>query len=111
MFDEWGWALKRLVELVNTGQSDAALQEGETVRRLYPEYVQDANAYEFLSKIKNAKGDKAGAMAVLIDYQKFGGSNPTTLKTLASLQEEMGRTRDAAATLDAINQIYPVNDS
>jgi cellulose synthase operon protein C len=109
-FDEWRTGLKHLVELVNSGQSEAALEVGETVRRLYPEYVQDANAYEFLAEIKSAKGDKAGAMAVLIDYRHFGGSNPTTLKKLASLQEEMGRPRDAAATLDAINEIYPVND-
>jgi tetratricopeptide (TPR) repeat protein len=109
-FDEWRTGLKHLVELVNSGQSDAALEVGEAVRRLYPEYVQDANAYEFLAEIKSAKGDKAGAMAVLVDYQKFGGSSPTTLKKLASLQEEAGRARDAAATLDAINAIYPVND-
>jgi tetratricopeptide (TPR) repeat protein len=109
-FDEWRAGLKHLVELVKGNQPDAALQEGEAVRRLYPEYVQDANAYEFLAEIKSAKGDKAGAMAMLADYQKFGGSNPAALKKLASLQEELGRDRDAAATLDAINQIYPVND-
>jgi tetratricopeptide (TPR) repeat protein len=109
-FDEWRTGLKHLVELVKSGQSDAALEEGEAVRRLYPEYVHDANAYEFIAEIKSAKGDKAGAMAVLVDYQKFGGSNPAALKTLASLQEELGRPRDAAATLDAINNIYPVND-
>jgi tetratricopeptide (TPR) repeat protein len=109
-FDEWRTGLKHLVELVNSGQLDSALQEGETVRRLYPEYVQDANTYEFLAEIKAARGDKSGAVAVLLDYRKFGGSNPATLKKLASLQEEMGQTRDAAATLDAINEIYPVND-
>ena len=109
-FDEWRTGLRHLVELVNAGQSDAALQEGETVRRLYPEYVQDANAYEFLAQLKIAKGDKAGAIAVLVDYQKFGGSSPATLKQLASLQEAQGQTREAAATLDAINEIYPVND-
>ena len=109
-FDEWRTGLRHLVELVNAGQSDAALQEGETVRRLYPEYVQDANAYEFLAQLKIAKGDKAGALAVLVDYQKFGGSSPTTLKQLASLQEDHGKMREAAATLDAINEIYPVND-
>jgi tetratricopeptide (TPR) repeat protein len=109
-FDEWRTGLKHLVELVGSGQSDAALEEGETVRRLYPEYVQDANAYEFLAQIKAAKGDKPGAMAVLADYQKYGGSNPATLKTLASLQEGVGQTREAAATLDAINDIYPVGD-
>jgi tetratricopeptide (TPR) repeat protein len=109
-FDEWRTGLKHLVELVSSGQSDAALVEGEAVRRLYPEYVQDANAYELLAEIKSAKGDKAGAMAVLTDYQKFGGSSPTALKRLASLQEESGRAREAAATLDSINEIYPVND-
>ena len=31
------------------------------MRRLYPEYVQDANPYEFLAEIEIAKGDKAGA--------------------------------------------------
>jgi tetratricopeptide (TPR) repeat protein len=109
-FDEWRAGLKHLVELVGSGQSDAALEEGERVRRLYPEYVHDANAYELLSTIRIAKGDKAGALAVLADYQKFGGSDPTTLKQLALLQEELGQAREAAATLDAINDIYPVND-
>src|SRR5205085_4470782 len=109
-FDEWRTGLKHLVELVDSGRTDAALGAAETLRRLYPEYVEDANAYEFLAEIKSAKGDKAGAMAVLVDYQKFGGSRPATLKKLASLQEELGRPREAAATLDAINDIYPVND-
>jgi tetratricopeptide (TPR) repeat protein len=109
-FDEWRTGLQHLVELVNSGQPDAALQEGETVRRLYPEYVQDANAYEVLAEIEVARGDKSGAAAVLLDYRKFGGSNPAVLKKLASLQEEIGQPRDAAATLDAINEIYPVND-
>jgi tetratricopeptide (TPR) repeat protein len=109
-FDEWRTGLKHLVELVNGGQMDEALKEGEAVRRLYPEYVEDANAYEFLAQIKIGAGDKAGALAVLLDYQKFGGSSPATLKQLASLEEELGKTREAAATLDAINEIYPVND-
>ena len=42
-------------------QYDEVLKEGEAVRRLYPEYVEDANAYEFLAEIEIAKGDKAGA--------------------------------------------------
>jgi tetratricopeptide (TPR) repeat protein len=109
-FDEWRAGLKRRVDLVTSGQSGAALTEGEAVRRLYPEYVQDANAYEFLSRIKIAQGDKAGALAVLVDYQKFGGSDPATLKQLASLQEESGQPRQAAATLEGITDIYPVTD-
>jgi tetratricopeptide (TPR) repeat protein len=109
-FDEWRAALKRLVELDKQGDADAALAEGEQVRRLYPEYVLEANAYEFLAKLRLGKGDKAGAAAVLADYRKYGGSSPAALKQLASLQEELGRPRDAAATLDAINEIYPLDD-
>ncbi|HUK37102.1 MAG TPA: tetratricopeptide repeat protein, partial [Vicinamibacterales bacterium] len=109
-FDEWRTGLKHLVELVDKGEADAALQEGENVRRLYPEYVLEANAYEFLAQLKIARGDKAGAAAVLVDYQKYGGSNPAALKQLAGLQEEQGNTRQAAATLDAINTIYPLDD-
>jgi tetratricopeptide (TPR) repeat protein len=109
-FDEWRTRLKNLVELFNKRQYDDALKEGEAVRRLYPEYVADANAYEFLSEIEVTKGNKSNAVAVLADYQKFGGENPATLKKLASLREEMGQAREAATTLDEINEIYPVND-
>ena len=109
-FDEWRTRLKNLVELFTKRQFDEALKEGEAVRRLYPEYVADANAYEFLSEIEVTRGNKSNAVAVLADYQKFGGENPATLKKLASLREEMGQAREAATTLDAINEIYPVND-
>jgi tetratricopeptide (TPR) repeat protein len=109
-FDEWRTRTKNLVELVNKGQHDDALKEGEAVRRLYPQYVDDLNPYQFLSEIEATRGNKAGALAVLADYLKHGGENPAMLKKLASLQEESGRLEEAAATLDDINEIYPVND-
>jgi tetratricopeptide (TPR) repeat protein len=109
-FDEWRTRLKRLVDLFNRHQYEEAATEGEAVRRMYPEYVGDANAYALLADVHIAQGNKAAAIAVLADYQKFGGENPATLKKLASLQEEAGQLREAAATLDEINEIYPVND-
>jgi tetratricopeptide (TPR) repeat protein len=57
-----------------------------------------------------AKGDKKGAAAVLTDYEKMGGEDPAILKKLASLEEELGQPKDAAATLERINYIYPVHD-
>src|SRR5262249_29889164 len=80
------------------------------VRRLYPQYVGDANPYGFLSDLYSAGGNKESARAVLADYQKFGGENPATLKTLARLREEAGQLKEAAETLEEINEIYPVND-
>jgi tetratricopeptide (TPR) repeat protein len=47
---------------------------------------------------------------VLTDYEKRGGRSPEALKKLASLEEESGDPKAAAATLDRINYFYPVND-
>jgi tetratricopeptide (TPR) repeat protein len=109
-FDEWRAHLKNLVELDKAGKYDDVLQEGEQARRLYPEYVYEANAYEFLAQADLAKGNKQAAVAVLTDYEKMGGRRPETLKELASLEEELGKPAEAAATLDRINYIYPVTD-
>ena len=86
------------------------LKEGEEVRRLYPDYVYDANPYQFIAQADLAKGDKKAAAAILTDYEKLGGHSPETLKELASLEEGLGDPKDAAATLDRINYIDPVGD-
>jgi tetratricopeptide (TPR) repeat protein len=109
-FDEWRAGLKQLVALARNKQYDDVLREGEEVRRMYPDYVYDANAYEFLAEAHLAKGNKPAAAAVLTDYEKLGGRSPATLKQLASIEEELGETKEAAATLDRINYIDPVND-
>jgi cellulose synthase operon protein C len=43
----------------------------------------------------------------LTSYEKMGGESPETLTKLASLEEELGQVKEAAATLDRINYIYP----
>jgi tetratricopeptide (TPR) repeat protein len=108
-FDEWRAHLKAMVDFSNKGQKDEAQKEGEAARALYPQYVWDANPYEFLAESDLAKGDKAAALAVLAAYRKFGGEDPETLKKLASLQEEAGQLSQAAATLDALNDIFPID--
>jgi tetratricopeptide (TPR) repeat protein len=109
-FDTWRGRLKGLVELAKLKDYDAVLKEGETVRALYPEYVGEANAYEFLAEAQLAKGDKKAAVVVLTAYERAGGESPATLKKLAALEEELGDGKAAAATLDRINYIYPVHD-
>jgi tetratricopeptide (TPR) repeat protein len=109
-FDEWRTKLKDLVEQSRSHNYDAVLKEGEEVRRLYPDYVYDANPYQFIAQADVAKGDKKAAAAILTDYEKLGGHSPEMLKELASLEEGLGDPKDAAATLDRINYIYPVGD-
>ncbi len=109
-FDEWHKKLENLVEAANQKQYDAVLQQGETVRSLYPDYIGDANVYEFVAAADLARGDKKAAVTVLTYYQNKGGEDPSILKKLASLEEELGQPKEAAATLDRINYIYPVHD-
>jgi len=109
-FDQWRKALVQLAEADKQKQYDAVLQQGEVVRRMYPQYIGDANTYEFLATTDLAKGDKKAATEVLTDYEKMGGEDPIMLKKLASLEEELGQPKEAAATLDRINYIYPVHD-
>ena len=109
-FDDWRKRLKALAAQSEQKQYDAVLTDGPAILALYPEYVGDANVYEFLAAAYLAKSDKQSAAKILADYQKMGGESPATLKQLASLQEELGQPKDAAATLDRINYIYPVDE-
>jgi cellulose synthase operon protein C len=106
-FDAWEKGLKALAALAKGNDNDGVVKAAPEVLRLYPEYVGDANAYEFLAAAQLAKGDKKGATATLTAYEKMGGESPETLTKLASLEEELGNGKDAAATLDRINYIYP----
>jgi cellulose synthase operon protein C len=109
-FDQSIKALEHLVKTAKENQYDTVIQEGEAVRRMYPEYVGGANPYEFIAVAYLAKGDKKGAATVLTEYEKAGGDDPATLKKLAGLEEELGQQKDAAATLDRINYIYPADE-
>jgi tetratricopeptide (TPR) repeat protein len=109
-FDQWRAAIKDLATQAKSKNYDQVLKEGEEVRRLYPDYVYPANAYEFMAQADLAKGDKNSAESILTQYEKVGGHNPAALKQLAVLQEGSGHPAEAAATLDRVNYIYPVND-
>jgi tetratricopeptide (TPR) repeat protein len=109
-FEEWRKLLEHLAAVAKQNQYDEVLREGEVVRSMYPEYIGDANAYEFIALADLAKGDKKGAATVLTLYEKVGGEDPGLLKKLASLEEELGQPKEAAATLERINYIYPVHD-
>jgi cellulose synthase operon protein C len=106
-FDQWHDNLKTLAESAKLHRTDDVIMEGQQSRNLYPDYIYDANSYEFLAEAYQAIGNKQEAAAVLADYEKRGGHNPATLKELASLEEVLGNPGEAAASLDRINYIYP----
>jgi tetratricopeptide (TPR) repeat protein len=109
-FDKWRAGVKDLAEKAKNKDYDEVLKEGEEVRRMYPDYIYPANAYEFMAQADIAKGDKQAAVAILTAYEKIGGHNSPALKQLASLEEEQGKTAEAAATLDRLNFVYPMDE-
>ena len=109
-FDKWRTSLKDLAQQAKNKNYDEVLKQGEEVRQLYPDYVYPANPYEFMAEAHLAKGNKKGAASILTDFEKMGGRDPQALKQLASLEEELGKPADAAATLDRLNDIYPVDE-
>lgn len=109
-FDQWREGLKGVAEAAKNRNYDQVLKDGDAVLQMYPQYVYAANAYEFIAEANLAKGNKPAAATVLTEYEKMGGRDPEALKQLASLEEGLGEPKEAAATLDRINYIYPMDE-
>jgi tetratricopeptide (TPR) repeat protein len=109
-FAEWSKRLRALAELAKADKHDEVIREGLAIRDLYPDYVEAGSVYEFLAAAYLAKDDKTAAAAELERYAAIGGRNPATLKRLATLLEELGRNKQAAAALSRLNYIYPMDE-
>ena len=57
-----------------------------------------------------AKDNKAAAIDELERYVKAGGRNPDTIKLLAKRLTDAGNKKEAAAVLDRLNYIYPMDN-
>jgi tetratricopeptide (TPR) repeat protein len=110
-FDDWHTKLKALASEAESNNYDAVLKDGPAVIQLYPEYVYDANAYEFVAEADLAKGNKQDAAKILSEYVAHRGRRPDVIEKLASIQQDLGDTKAAAATLDRINYIDPLFDA
>ena len=109
-FDEWQNKLKALVSAAHEKQYDTVLRDAPAILAMYPEYVGEANAYEFIADADKARGDSKAEGAILTAYKHQGGQMPEMLKRLAMLEESGGQINEAVATLERLNYIYPVKD-
>jgi len=109
-FDEWREKLKVLVAAAHENQYDTVLKDAPAILAMYPEYVEQANIYEFIADADKARGDSKAEAAILTAYEHQGGQMPEMLKRLATLEESQGQTDEAVATLERLNYIYPVKD-
>jgi tetratricopeptide (TPR) repeat protein len=108
-FKEWSKRLRGVRDMAKQKDYDGVIREGAAIRDLYPDYVEDGSVYEFLAEAYLEKKDRKSAIAEMERYARKGGRSPATLKQLSKLLEENGRKADAAAALERLNYIYPMD--
>jgi tetratricopeptide (TPR) repeat protein len=106
-FDEWREKVKMMVADDRSKDYSAVIQIGNTIRDWYPDYVEVGSVYELLADAYKAKGDKDDERKQLEKYNDVGGRDPKLVERLATLEEEAGQPKKAAAALDRLNYIYP----
>jgi cellulose synthase operon protein C len=106
-FDEWRDKLKMMVADERTKDYGAVIQIGNAIRDWYPDYVEVGSVYELLANAYKANGDKDDERKQLEKYNEVGGRDPMLVERLATLEEEAGQPKKAAAALDRLNYIYP----
>ncbi|MBV9155312.1 MAG: hypothetical protein JO097_03565, partial [Acidobacteriaceae bacterium] len=109
-FDEWKQGLRTAFAELHNGKQDEAIREGLAVRDYYPDYVGNENDYELIVEAYIGKNDKSAAIAELEKYRDMGGTNVSTLKKLARLEQESGKSAQADVTLKKLNYIYPQDE-
>ncbi|HTC36238.1 MAG TPA: tetratricopeptide repeat protein [Bryobacteraceae bacterium] len=106
-FQEWTTTVKLMVADERAKKYDDVIREGNSIRDWYPDYVETGSVYELLADAYLAKGDKEAARKQLEKYNEVGGRDPKLVEQLATLEEEAGSPKKAAAALDRLNYIYP----
>jgi cellulose synthase operon protein C len=106
-FDEWREKLKTMVADARAKKYDDVIKTGNAIRDWYPDYVEVGSVYELLADAYTAKGDKDNARQQLEKYNAVGGRDPKLVERLATLEQEAGDPKKAAAALDRLNYIYP----
>ena len=109
-FDAWRKQWKIVVEAARKQDHDTVLHEGAAIRDLYPDYVEAGSVYELLADAYLARKRRPEALAEFDRYTLAGGRDPALLKKYAAMLEEDGRKVDAAAVLDRINYIQPLDE-
>jgi tetratricopeptide (TPR) repeat protein len=106
-FDEWREKVKKMVADERAKKYDDVITAGSAIRDWYPDYVEPGSVYELLADAYTAKGDKDAARKQLEKYNQVGGRDPKLVEQLATLEEQAGEPKKAAAALNRLNYIYP----
>jgi tetratricopeptide (TPR) repeat protein len=108
--DKWKKDIRELDQAVAKNEWDQVIAKGPAVRDEYPSYIEGGSAYEALAAAYRKKGDEAHETETLAAYSRATGRNPEALKRLATLLEKQGKTKEAAAVLNRLIYIAPLDE-
>jgi tetratricopeptide (TPR) repeat protein len=109
-FADWKKGLKQMHEDMRAKKYDAVLEQGQVIHDYFLDYVEPGSVYELMADAYVAKGDKPAARKQLEQWSAVGGRSPLLIKKLATLEEEAGDPKKAAAVLNRLNYIYPEDE-
>lgn len=110
-FEVWTKSLGELNKMAReaTPNNDEIIKKGRELEVLYPDYVEAGNAYAAVAQACLNKEDKACALAEYGKYSAQGGRDAAPIYALAKLLDEAGRKKEAAAALERLLFISPLD--
>lgn len=93
------------------GDTEKAIKSLTSAVAIYPEYSDDANAYEPLIMAYIKKDDKAGAMATLKKFMSYNETSYRSYTLLSTLEEEAGDFSGAIKSMEASMYVRPMEIS
>lgn len=110
-FEEWTKGLGDLNKLSRSPdvKQDEIIEKAKALELVYPDYVEAGNPYMVAAKACLAEQDKPCAMAQYALYSQQSGRDAAAVKEYAKLLDEAGSPKQAAAELDRLNWINPLD--
>jgi tetratricopeptide (TPR) repeat protein len=109
-FEDWTKQMRELNQLIKDDKAPSdLLRRARELEDIYPEYVDPGNAYVMAANACMKTGDKACARAELAKYSKIGGRDMAAMQQYATLLEEAGDKKAAAAALGRMIYVFPLD--
>ena len=109
-FEEWTKQMRELNQSIKDDKPPSdLLQRARDLEALYPDYVDAGNPYVMAANYCLKTGNKPCAMSEFEKYSKIGGRDLGAMEQYSSLLDEAGKKKEAAAALDRMVYVFPLD--
>jgi len=108
-YEQWRAAQSHAYELAANMNWEATIDAASEAIELFPQYVDEGNAYLVKARAQTELGERDLARLTLSDYYELGGYNPEALNRLAGWLREAGRADEAIAVLEDVTLVAPLD--